>query len=62
MTSYVDEAVRARIAAVAAKKQQQRQERAAFARRRAAGLIRRHATKQARLNRGDTTTVQEVAA
>lgn len=49
MTSYVDEAVQARIAAVAAKKQQQRQERAEFARRRAAGLEARKAAKTDRV-------------
>lgn len=48
MTSHVDQAVQARIAAVAAKTQQQREERAEFARRRAAGLVSRKQTKLAR--------------
>lgn len=48
MTSHVDQAVQARIAAVAAKTQQQREERAQFAERRSAGLVAR---KRAKLRR-----------
>ncbi len=48
MTSYVDQQVQARIAAVAAKTQQQREQRGEFARQRAAGLVARKRTKLAR--------------
>lgn len=45
MTSHIDEAVQARIAAVAAKTQQRKEEREAFSRRRAEGLKARKRQK-----------------
>lgn len=49
MTSHVDQAVQARIAAAQTKTQQQREERAVFARQRAAGLGARKRTKLRRI-------------
>lgn len=48
MTSYVEEQVQARIAAVRAKTQQREEDRLAFAERRSAGLVVRKRQKLAR--------------
>lgn len=58
MTSYVDEAVAARIAAVREKTQQQREDRAVFARSRAAGLGARKRQKLRRIFCGTCAKLQ----
>ncbi|MFE4408356.1 GNAT family N-acetyltransferase [Streptomyces sp. NPDC056821] len=56
MTSHVDQAVAARIAAARLKREQQRQQRAELAAARAAGLVARHRAKLQRLTEDATPT------
>lgn len=58
MTSHVDQAVQARIAAVAARKQQQQEDREAFSRRRAEGLEARKRQKLRRIFCGSCARMQ----
>ncbi len=58
MTSHVDAAVAARIAAVAARTQQQREDREVFARQRAAGLGARKRQKLRRVFCGTCARLQ----